>query len=608
MPALWPKFITDVSSYIANGDANPGGPGVLKGQDRPGAEINANFNVKTYVPLVTPSGRRNFGEALAGFYLDALKTAQTPFGATHTQSPAAQIFIKAYGEIFEQIFRNGEPYLVDQKDADGNVTEQGKESLEPYDEMSTEIPDPPTEEELEAEREKKFCQFLEEEGSRLYTFSYFEFHYIEPSDTRAQIEDMFANRLLQQFEKISSPNERWSFFEWVSSLGKREYLGYNFSGVNLGSGFSAPYINVHNNVKTGIAAAGYNWQTLIDNVSNKVRNAIMAAHPVDISSWYSAFANVVNIDTIDSAIKRPAVNPIQKPWPFGNDRPEKELNPKRIQVSYNRESPSERPKILTDAVVAFFSWRPDVRVYLPSTFTAGSIDASSFTETLADGTQRILSRWQKTPLHVVSTYVVTEYKNNWVRTPDPQLRAFNSSSTFADFKALSGGTLFEFVKWQGEQAENNAAACEEAPVDLPFDYRCYSGLSMDNGLFNTEDGTDPWKQLALATIAYWYSTLVQPFKVSPSALPALIPVPLGGLYIPIYYGSVDRLANNLRRAMHMGQTFSQIPATQPPAIAVASALAATYALHLLEFKLLYLGGIPTPIGPVPMPGFVPVVF
>ena len=608
MPALWPKFITDVSSYIANGDANPGGPGVLKGQDRPGAEINANFNVKTYVPLVTPSGRRNFGEALAGFYLDALKTAQTPFGATHTQSPAAQIFIKAYGEIFEQIFRNGEPYLVDQKDADGNVTEQGKESLEPYDEMSTEIPDPPTEEELEAEREKKFCQFLEEEGSRLYTFSYFEFHCIEPSDTRAQIEDMFANRLLQQFEKISSPNERWSFFEWVSSLGKREYLGYNFSGVNLGSGFSAPYINVHNNVKTGIAAAGYNWQTLIDNVSNKVRNAIMAAHPVDISSWYSAFANVVNIDTIDSAIKRPAVNPIQKPWPFGNDRPEKELNPKRIQVSYNRESPSERPKILTDAVVAFFSWRPDVRVYLPSTFTAGSIDASSFTETLADGTQRILSRWQKTPLHVVSTYVVTEYKNNWVRTPDPQLRAFNSSSTFADFKALSGGTLFEFVKWQGEQAENNAAACEEAPVDLPFDYRCYSGLSMDNGLFNTEDGTDPWKQLALATIAYWYSTLVQPFKVSPSALPALIPVPLGGLYIPIYYGSVDRLANNLRRAMHMGQTFSQIPATQPPAIAVASALAATYALHLLEFKLLYLGGIPTPIGPVPMPGFVPVVF
>jgi hypothetical protein len=600
MPALWPKFITDVSSYIANGDANAGGPGVLKGQDRPGAEINANFNVKTYVPLATPSGRRDFGEALAGFYLDAIKTAQTPLGATHTESPAAQIFVKAYGEIFEQIFRNGEPYLVDQKDADGNVIEQGKESLEPYDEMSTEIPDPPTEEELEAEREKKFCQFLEEEGSRLYTFSYFKFHCIEPGDTQAQIEDMFANRLLQQFEKISSPNERWSFFEWVSSLGKWEYQGFNFSNVNLGSGFSAPYINVHSDVKTGIAAAGYNWQTLIDNVSNKVRNAIVAAHPVNSFSIFSPFGNVASdvssIDNIEAAIKRDAVYPIQKPWPFGDDRPEKELNPKRIQVSYNRESPSERPKILTDAVVAFFSWRPDVRVYLPN----------SYSEPLADGTQRILSRWQKTPAYVISTYEVTEYKNNWVRTPDPQLRAFNSSSTFADFKALSGGTLFEFVKWQGEQAENNAAACEEAPADLPFDYSCYSGLSMTNGLFNTDDGTDPWKQLALATIAYWYSTTVQPFKVSPSAPPALIPAPLGGIYIPIYYGSANRLANNLRRAMHMGQTFSQLPATQPPALAVASALAGAYALHLLEFKLIYLGGIQTLV-PVPMPGFVPVV-
>ena len=599
MPALWPKFITDVSSYIANGDANAGGPGVLKGQDRPGADINANFDVKTYVPLVTPSGRRTFGEALAEFYLDAISTAQTPFGATHQESPAAQIFIKAYGEIFEQIFRNGEPYLVDQKDADGNVTEQGKESLEPYAEMPTEIPDPPTEAELEAEREKKFCQFLEEEGSRLYTFSYFEFHCIEPNDTQAQIEDMFANRLLQQFEKISSPNERWSFFEWVSSLGKREYQGFNFINVNLGSGFSAPYINVHGDVKTGITTAGYNWQTLIDNVSNKVRNAIRAAHPVNNFTIFSpfGFSDTGSPDNIEAAIKRPAVYPIQKPWPFGNDRPEKELNPKRIQVSYNRESPSERPRILTDAVVAFFSWRPDVKVLLPY----------NFTEALADGTIRILSRWQKSPAYVISTYEVTEYKNNWVRTP-PEA-TLKLVRTFADFKALSGGTLFEFVKWQGEQAENNAAACEEAPADLPFDYSCYSGLSMNNGLFNTDDGTDPWKQLAQATIAYWYSTTVRPFKASPSALPALVPQPLNGIYIPIYYGSADRLANNLRRAMHMGQTFSQLPATQPPALAVASALAGTYALHLLEFKLLYLGGIPVPLVPyIPMPGFVPVVF
>ena len=88
----------------------------------------------------------------------------------------------------------------------------------------------------------------------------------------------------------------------------------------------------------------------------------------------------------------------------------------------------------------------------------------------------------------------------------------------------------------------------------------------------------------------------------------MINAPLGGLYIPIYYGSANRLANNLRKAWSTGKTFSVIPALQPPALATSAAVAGAYALHLLEFKLLYLGGIPTPVGPVPMVGFVPVVF
>lgn len=581
MPALWPKFIIDVSSYIANGDANSGGPGVLKGQDRPGAQTNPNFAAKTYVPLATPSGRRTFGEALAEFYLDAISTAQTPFGATHQKSPAAQIFVKAYGEVFEQIFRNGEPMLVDQKDSDGNIITQGKESLGAYAEMSTEIPEPPTKAELAAEREKKFCQFLEEEGNRLYTFSYFEFHCIEDGDTQAQIEDMFVNRLLQQFEALSSGNQRWDFYQWATTLGKEYYKNFNFNTVNLGSGFSHPYINVHNDVKTSITNAGFNWQTLIDNVANKFKVAVEAAHPIDVSIPNSTFN-----DNIEKATKREAINPIIRPWPFGSDRPEKELNTKRIQVSYDREEDSERPSILTDSVVAFFSYRADVKRRLPAQFAI----------TLSDGTSLVLNKWQKDPDFVEQTYAVVEYENNWILTPG--LGWLGEGDTFDDIKPLSGGTLFEFVKWQGVKEEQDAIACEalEQDPEIPFDYSCY------------EDGKDPWTQLAEATIAYWFSTIVQPFKAAPSALPAMIPAPLGGIYIPIYYGSVKRLANNLRKAMNMGKTFSELPSTRPPATAVASALAATYAAHLLEFKLIYLGGIPTPVGPVPMVGFVPVAF
>lgn len=575
MPALWPKFITDASNYIANGDANAGGPGVLKGQDRPGAETNPNFAAKTYVPLVTPSGRRSFGEALAEFYLDAISTAQTPFGATHQKSPAAQIFVKAYGEVFEQIFRNGEPMLVDQKDSDGNIITQGKESLDAYAEMSTEIPEPPTRAELATEREKKFCQFLEEEGNRLYTFSYFEFHCIEEGDTQAQIEDMFVNRLLQQFEKLSDGNQRWDFYQWAITLGKEYYKNFNFNTINLGSGFSAPYINVHRDVKDSITNAGFDWQSLIDNVSNNFKSAVEAAHLVN--------AHGTTNDTIEKAIKRNAINPIQKPWPFGSDRLEKELDPKRIQVSYNREEDSERPIILTDAIVAFFSYRQDVKKSLPITFTT----------TLIDGTQLRLNKWQKDPDYVETTYVENEYEAHWIYTPE-----INGVKKFNDIKPLNGGTLFEFVKWQGIKEEESAIACEslEQDPEIPFDYSCYEG------------GKDPWTQLAEATIAYWISTLIQPFKASPPALPALSPAPLGGTYIPIYYGSVKRLANNLRKAMNMGKTFTEISSTKPPATTVASALAATYATHLLEFKLIYLGGIPTPVGPVPMVGFVPLVF
>ena len=86
-------------------------------------------------------------------------------------------------------------------------------------------------------------------------------------------------------------------------------------------------------------------------------------------------------------------------------------------------------------------------------------------------------------------------------------------------------------------------------------------------------------------------------------------MPLGGIYVPVYYGSMSRLSKGIRRALNSGKTFDKVPAPQPPSLTVATSLAAVYALHLLEFKLIYLGGIPVPLVPfIPMVGFVPVVF
>ena len=125
----------------------------------------------------------------------------------------------------------------------------------------------------------------------------------------------------------------------------------------------------------------------------------------------------------------------------------------------------------------------------------------------------------------------------------------------------------------------------------------------------SEEGTDdPYEIMAGGVLAYWASTLQQPFSSTPPVPPCVITAPLGGFYIPIYYGSRKRLADYLRRAFNTGKIFKTVPEKKISATAVSSALAFSFAANMLEFKLIYNGGIPTPSGPVPMIGFVPIVF
>jgi hypothetical protein len=119
---------------------------------------------------------------------------------------------------------------------------------------------------------------------------------------------------------------------------------------------------------------------------------------------------------------------------------------------------------------------------------------------------------------------------------------------------------------------------------------------------------DPYYIMATGVLAYWASTLQQPFTPTPPVPPCLITLPLGGFYTPIYYGSGKRLADYLKRAFNSGKRFKTIPERQIGARVVASALAFSFAANMLEFKLIYNGGVPTTGAPAPMIGFVPIVF
>ena len=119
---------------------------------------------------------------------------------------------------------------------------------------------------------------------------------------------------------------------------------------------------------------------------------------------------------------------------------------------------------------------------------------------------------------------------------------------------------------------------------------------------------DPYDIMAKGVLDYWKSCAQQPLSGEPAAPPCVISPPQGGLYVPIYYGSQTMLGNNMRRAFNTGKRFNE-PYEKPIASKlVASALAYSFGMHLLELKFIYKGGIPGPNGPIPMIGFIPLVY
>jgi hypothetical protein len=177
------------------------------------------------------------------------------------------------------------------------------------------------------------------------------------------------------------------------------------------------------------------------------------------------------------------------------------------------------------------------------------------------------------------------------------------SASYSTYKQGLENSLSEINK------QKAAAYIEEAKRFVELKKRYIQELAdAENKASEQDDVNDPYYIMASSILAYWASTLQQPFSAVPPIPPCIITVPLGGFYIPLYYGSRKRLANYLRRALTTGKLFKTLPEKPISATAVATALAFSFAANMLEFKLIYSGGIPTPGGPVPMIGFVPIVF
>lgn len=602
MPALWPKFIPDLANTISSQQfTKPGGAGVSydlpEFKSEVGNPLNNSLksNKADYVNAINPaplSGRYDFGVKVAEHYIEAVKgKAQTHVAEFHANNGAAEQLLKqGYGWAFERLLREGDIPLQDQYDEDGNLIEMGKESHPAYADFC------PTEEEtagpdvdaIKSENDKAFNKFVEErrEEYKLDKFKFYHFPCLSGQESQAELEVIFATRILMGYEFMETANERWNYFVWACHLGKENYSG------------TSNYKNLSSRTKNEIEDAGYDYKLLADNVSQYVKEGIMAAHPEKSTDWPRLGLN----STLKQRIKRPAEEAIL--FPTIEDENGTDITPDycpinryKLQVARDFEGDdSLKPKILTMSIIATFTYYPGKRQGVGGGYVKDN-EKATFTTT---GPQNM--RFEKSLGWIKNKYRDDEYKKKWRKVPATKLkqaaRSNKPKQKFFEIDPIPQGTLFKFEYHKALCAVKQAEKCEEemTAVDHPWlpGYEGYSG--------------DPYMMMARVTIAYWYACIVQPFKKSPSAPPALIVPPLGGIYIPIYYGSANRLANNLRRAWNTGKSFSKVPATMPPATAVSTAVAGAYAIHLLEFKLLYLGGIPTPAGPVPMVGFVPVVF
>lgn len=120
------------------------------------------------------------------------------------------------------------------------------------------------------------------------------------------------------------------------------------------------------------------------------------------------------------------------------------------------------------------------------------------------------------------------------------------------------------------------------------------------------DNTDAYLVMADCVIKYWMSTASRPFKNTPPIPPCNVPSP--GTFIPISYGSKEVLANDLRRAWNSGKQFEFDPLLRPATKIVSTAVAVSFAKHLLKLKFVYLGKLSVGTSTIPMTAFSPTAF
>jgi hypothetical protein len=614
MPAKWPLFINNVSAKLIARSAKSMG-----------------------LPPNAP-GIGDFASFLADEYVAAVSTAQTPFGNTHSNAGVKAVLAEGFDKAFKKLFEDYETSLEDRK------------ILSQYQSITEILPESDLTFDAQCEIEK----WTSENTDTLQKFNYYPLYkstcpvpYPEedPNDTtndgdidfsvvtkassdiNAPSHNYVVRFIIKKFNPEQSFKIRYTINEIeqpllsIGSVGSGAISQGTGSGSGRGAGNNTGFTVI--NVPAVPGKYTYTFKEILDISGKSLIKTINKTKSITISDG----GVLEKLSGIDEKLQGDAAGyPENITKPIRNTIPDL-TEEEKIDVLVNRIL------IGNDNSKAYKKW-VDLLKYgteMPRKHRALSEKIYNKIKKLEKAWRRV--EWEKRKKLVKSgansysltsslilppLYVKDNQINQYVFQEEHKQRPEEITEeiqkdlikAFTYVPSIDGNlaryTNTSGVFWRRNKKESLYKKEQERWWETQRKWANY--MKEINSQDQGEDGEDPYEIMAGAIIKYWQSAAAQPFTSGPPIPPCNITAPLLGVFAPIYYGSKTSLANDLRRAWNNGKIFEVPPATPVAATLVATAVAGACAKHLLKLKFLYLGGISTPGGPIPMVGFMPLSF
>ena len=598
MPANWGTFITNVSSKLTS-------------QSIGSYDEMADFLRNEYISATVGK-------------------AASPYGQTH---------VKGQDAIMYEGFKKGFKMLYE----GGDLTFEEKKTNPAYADLEVE---PPTVDISGAadQVELDFRDWAEENKATIPDFVYSQFFSQYPGfpKDRKQAAIEIARKILHQFDGTSS------YLQWMYSLRTGSYS--NWGNLIMDEVINLIKIETKRDFQPGDLVRGFAkyktiteiWtsNTAFDKTSYTTtppqgyqfgRSDSTRRTGSDLFNYIKGDTNIDNIASLNS--NKPGEGDL--------------IEGKIVSTTNSNGASSIKISYYSKAYKKIF-----VKELIPSTVTrklnisdiAGKLPAINITKELFQ--DQHLSNPGKIPDYLTSSFIRhftyskrydAGYLRQWLKhygwsdsSIDSISKSFDDSYSYADdvvgifskdgFKNTSffrnnanifGSNSGFQLSWLKQRLDFNKAAEYDAEENRFRELKIRWINELADAARKNEDPDKPedaYNVMAKGVLDYWKSCAQQPLTNEPGAPPCLFAPPQGGVYVPIYYGSQTMLGNNIKRAFNTGKRFSRALEKQIAAKLVASALAYSFGMHLLELKFIYRGGIPGTNGPIPMIGFIPLVY